>query len=100
MGRTWVDFAFQTADFTCIIPPRIRARPCLKSESRGGPMTRLTTFAALLVGITCLVAFTTTTQLVAATNTLIMNGLNNPRGLALGPDGGIYVAEAGVGGAG
>lgn len=63
-------------------------------------MTRLITSTALLVGITCLVAITTTTQLVAATNTLIMSGLNNPRGLALGPDGGIYVAEAGVGGTG
>jgi len=62
-------------------------------------MTRLITSMALLVGVTCLVALTTTTQLVAATNTLIMSGLNNPRGLALGPDGGIYVAEAGAGGA-
>ena len=63
-------------------------------------MTRLTTSTALLVGVICLVALTTTTQLVAATNTLIMSGLNSPRGLALGPDGGIYVAEAGAGGAG
>ena len=58
------------------------------------------TTTALVVGLTCLVALTTTTQLVAATNTLIMSGLNSPRGLALGPDGGIYVAEAGAGGAG
>jgi hypothetical protein len=63
-------------------------------------MTRLITTAALVVGVTCLVALTTTTHLVAATNTLIMSGLNSPRGLALGPDGGIYVAEAGAGGAG
>lgn len=32
--------------------------------------------------------------------TVIMSGLDNPRGLALGPDGGIYVAEAGRGGNG
>jgi hypothetical protein len=29
----------------------------------------------------------------------VMSGLDNPRGLALGPDGGLYVAEAGRGGA-
>ena len=63
-------------------------------------MTRSITSTALLVGATCLVAVMTTTQLGAATNTLIMSGLNNPRGLALGPDGGIYVAEAGAGGTG
>jgi hypothetical protein len=62
-------------------------------------MTRLITTTALVAGVTCLVALTTTAQLVAATNTL-MSGLNSPRGLALGPDGGIYVAEAGAGGAG
>ena len=59
-------------------------------------MTRLIT----TVAVTSLVALTTTTQLVAVTNTLIMSGLNSPRGLALGPDGGIYVAEAGAGGTG
>ncbi len=63
-------------------------------------MTRLTTAVALLAGVTCLVAFTTTTRLLAATNTRIMSGLNSPRGLAFGPDGGVYVAEAGTGGAG
>ena len=34
------------------------------------------------------------------TSSVIMTGLNNPRGLAWGPDGGLYVAEAGVGGNG
>jgi hypothetical protein len=63
-------------------------------------MTRPITSLALLMALACLVAIVTTTRLVAATNTLIMSGLNNPRGLALGPDGGIYVAEAGAGGAG
>lgn len=63
-------------------------------------MTRVSTTTAFVVGVTCLVAFTMITPLGAATNTLIMSGLNSPRGLALGPDGGIYVAEAGTGGPG
>lgn len=36
----------------------------------------------------------------AATVTPVMTGLDNPRGLALGPEGALYVAEAGRGGAG
>ena len=32
--------------------------------------------------------------------TVVMSGLDNPRGLAFGPDGALYVAEAGRGGAG
>jgi DNA-binding beta-propeller fold protein YncE len=36
----------------------------------------------------------------ALTRTVVMSGLDNPRGLAIGPAGAIYVAEAGRGGAG
>jgi hypothetical protein len=41
-----------------------------------------------------------TARQAAPTNVRIMAGLNNPRGLALGPNGAVYVAEAGAGGAG
>ena len=35
-----------------------------------------------------------------ATLQIVAEGLNNPRGLSFGPEGGLYVAEAGSGGAG
>jgi glucose/arabinose dehydrogenase len=35
-----------------------------------------------------------------ATSTVVMSGLDSPRGLAIGPEGGLYVVEAGHGGAG
>ena len=37
---------------------------------------------------------------IAGVPTVVMTGLDNPRGLAFGPEGGLYVAEAGRGGAG
>jgi len=36
----------------------------------------------------------------AASWRVIADGLDNPRGIGIGPDGGVYVAEAGSGGAG
>jgi hypothetical protein len=38
------------------------------------------------------------TSATAATVTTVMSGLDNPRGLAFGPEGALYVAEAGRGG--
>jgi len=37
---------------------------------------------------------------IAGVPTVVMTGLDNPRGLAFAPEGGLYVAEAGRGGAG
>ena len=38
------------------------------------------------------------TLFARATITTVMSGLDNPRGLAFAPDGGLYVVEAGRGG--
>jgi hypothetical protein len=47
-----------------------------------------------------LLGFVLLSQAALGQINVIMSGLDNPRGLALGPDGGIYVAEAGRGGNG
>jgi hypothetical protein len=61
-------------------------------------MTRTIVTIALLVAV-CLFA-SMEAQGPPPTNVRIMAGLDNPRGLALGPNGAVYVAEAGSGGAG
>lgn len=50
--------------------------------------------------IACLIAAAWTHAAAAATATPVMTGLDNPRGLAFGPQGALYVAEAGRGGSG
>jgi len=52
-------------------------------------------FTGVLVGI-CAVSVLRAQSGVA----VVMGGLDNPRGLAIGPEGGLYVAEAGRGGPG
>src|SRR5437763_12368728 len=58
-----------------------------------------------LHGIGVLLASTLVSLIVvagaaAASVTTVMSGLDNPRGLAFGPEGALYVAEAGRGGSG
>src|SRR6266516_4941880 len=58
-----------------------------------------------LHGIGVLLASTLVSLIVvagaaAASVTTVMSGLDNPRGLAFGPEGALYVAEAGRGGTG
>jgi hypothetical protein len=50
----------------------------------------------LLSVVACALAVPTAAS--ASTITRVMQGLDNPRGLAFGPEGGLYVAEAGRGG--
>jgi hypothetical protein len=54
--------------------------------------------AALAVGLA--VALVGASGVGAATTSVVMSGLDNPRGLAFGPEGALYVAEAGRGGEG
>jgi hypothetical protein len=54
------------------------------------------TVRALLA--TLVVALASATGAGATTTSVVMSGLDNPRGLAFGPEGALYVAEAGRGG--
>jgi hypothetical protein len=50
--------------------------------------------------VTFAVAVTGAGSAAATTASVVMSGLDNPRGLAFGPEGALYVAEAGRGGPG
>lgn len=60
----------------------------------------LTITGLLAVGALSLSASRPAAAQIFTTDVLIANGLDNPRGLAFGPDGGLYIAEAGRGGNG
>jgi DNA-binding beta-propeller fold protein YncE len=52
------------------------------------------------LGAAPVVAIAVATSASAASTTVVMSGLDNPRGLDFGPEGALYVAEAGRGGPG
>src|SRR5215212_3058288 len=66
-------------------------------DYRGGEMTRigLALVFVLALGLAFSQAGTTAAQ---GARTVVVGGLDAPRGLAFGPDGKLYVAEAGSGG--
>src|SRR5215217_3588249 len=66
-------------------------------DYRGGEMTRigLALVLALALGLGLSQAGTTSAQ---GARTVVVGGLDSPRGLAFGPDGKLYVAGAGSGG--
>ncbi len=64
-------------------------------------MRRNLRLLALILGLLALVsALAGTGAATSPPGTVVMSGLDNPRGLASGPEGGLYVAEAGRGGPG
>jgi hypothetical protein len=67
-----------------------------KCRRRSLPAKTLLATVAVCASVLCVLAASAS----AATPTVVMSGLDNPRGLAFGAEGALYVAEAGRGGSG
>ena len=76
--------------------------PHTSSWPRPSPPGRTLSYLACATLVAALALLATPSKPVAAasTVTVVMSGLDNPRGLAFGPQGALYVAEAGRGGDG
>src|SRR5215216_2387252 len=76
--------------------------PHTSSWPRPSPSGRTLSYLACATLVAALALLATPSKPVAAasTVTVVMSGLDNPRGLAFGPQGALYVAEAGRGGDG
>src|SRR5215207_4918456 len=76
--------------------------PHTSSSARPSPPGRTLSYLACATLVAALALLATPSKPVAAasTVTVVMSGLDNPRGLAFGAQGALYVAEAGRGGNG
>ena len=80
------------------LPPTVLS---LTVGKKGRDLGRNIRLLALIVGLVAVLgAFAGTSGATDPPGTVVMSGLDNPRGLAFGPEGGLYVAEAGRGGPG